>query len=125
MLHRALPWVPILLLVGSVGLATTDDRQVSPDELLAGAALELDPRPPALISSDEVMVLSDEMREFLDRHVAKRAEDSVKLRQLTSAVIDKEKFGIKYEDLIEGMGEPVGAATYLGFVGEGAKPIFI
>ena len=34
-------------------------------------------------------------------------------------------FGIKYEDLIDGMGEPVGAATYLGFVGEGAKPLFI
>ena len=34
-------------------------------------------------------------------------------------------FGIKYEDLIDGMGQPVGAATYLGFVGEGAKPIFI
>jgi peroxiredoxin family protein len=34
-------------------------------------------------------------------------------------------FGIKYEDLIEGMGEPVGAATYLGFVAEGAAPIFI
>jgi peroxiredoxin family protein len=34
-------------------------------------------------------------------------------------------FGIKREDLIDGMGEPVGAATYLGFVGEGASPIFI
>jgi peroxiredoxin family protein len=34
-------------------------------------------------------------------------------------------FGIKREDLIEGMGEPVGAATYLGFVGEGAAPLFI
>jgi len=34
-------------------------------------------------------------------------------------------FGIKREDLIEGMGEPVGAATYLGFVGEGAHPLFI
>ena len=34
-------------------------------------------------------------------------------------------FGIKYEDLMDGMGQPVGAATYLGFVGEGAKPIFI
>ena len=34
-------------------------------------------------------------------------------------------FGIKREDLIEGMGEPVGAATYLGFVAEGASPIFI
>jgi peroxiredoxin family protein len=34
-------------------------------------------------------------------------------------------FGIKREDLIDGMGEPVGAATYLGFVAEGAAPIFI
>ncbi len=34
-------------------------------------------------------------------------------------------FGIKREDLLDGMGEPVGAATYLGFVAEGAAPIFI
>lgn len=34
-------------------------------------------------------------------------------------------FGIKREDLIEGMGEPVGAATYLGFVSDGASPLFI
>jgi len=34
-------------------------------------------------------------------------------------------FGIKREDLIDGMGEPVGAATYLSFVGEGSAPLFI
>ena len=34
-------------------------------------------------------------------------------------------FGIKREDLIEGMGDPVGAATYLGFLTEGAAPLFI
>ena len=34
-------------------------------------------------------------------------------------------FGLKREDLIEGMGEPVGAATYLSFVGDGAAPLFI
>jgi len=34
-------------------------------------------------------------------------------------------FGITREDLIEGMGEPVGAATYLSYVGEGASPLFI
>jgi peroxiredoxin family protein len=34
-------------------------------------------------------------------------------------------FGIRSEDLVEGMGEPVGAATYLGYVDEGAKPLFI
>ena len=34
-------------------------------------------------------------------------------------------FGLKRADLIDGMGEPVGAATYLGFVSDGAKPLFI
>ena len=34
-------------------------------------------------------------------------------------------FGLKREDLIDGMGDPVGAATYLGFVSDGASPIFI
>jgi peroxiredoxin family protein len=34
-------------------------------------------------------------------------------------------FGLKREDLIEGMGEPVGAATYLSFVTDGAAPLFI
>jgi peroxiredoxin family protein len=34
-------------------------------------------------------------------------------------------FGLKREDLIEGMGEPVGAATYLSYVGDGAAPLFI
>ena len=34
-------------------------------------------------------------------------------------------FGLKREDLIDGMGEPVGAATYLGFVSDGAYPLFI
>jgi peroxiredoxin family protein len=34
-------------------------------------------------------------------------------------------FGLKRADLIDGMGDPVGAATYLGFVADGAKPLFI
>jgi peroxiredoxin family protein len=34
-------------------------------------------------------------------------------------------FGLKREDLIDGMGDPVGAATYLGYVSDGASPMFI
>ena len=34
-------------------------------------------------------------------------------------------FGLTRDDLIEGMGEPVGAATYLSYVVDGASPIFI
>jgi len=34
-------------------------------------------------------------------------------------------FGLTREDLIDGMGEPVGAATYLSYVADGSAPIFI
>ena len=34
-------------------------------------------------------------------------------------------FGIKPEDLIEGMGEPVGAATVIGLIQDGWTPLFI
>ncbi len=34
-------------------------------------------------------------------------------------------FGLTRDDLIDGMGEPVGAATYLSFLNDGAAPLFI
>lgn len=34
-------------------------------------------------------------------------------------------FGLKREDLIDGMGEPVGAATVIGLMTEGSAPLFI
>ncbi len=34
-------------------------------------------------------------------------------------------FGLKREDLIDGMGEPVGAATVIGLIQDGASPLFI
>lgn len=34
-------------------------------------------------------------------------------------------FGLTRDDLIDGMGDPVGAATYLGYVADGAAPLFI
>jgi peroxiredoxin family protein len=34
-------------------------------------------------------------------------------------------FGITRDDLIEGMGEPVGAATVIGLMTEGSAPLFI
>jgi peroxiredoxin family protein len=36
-----------------------------------------------------------------------------------------ELYGIKREDLIDGMGEPVGAATVIGLMTEGSAPLFI
>ncbi|MEO5918311.1 MAG: DsrE/DsrF/DrsH-like family protein [Candidatus Limnocylindrales bacterium] len=34
-------------------------------------------------------------------------------------------FGLTRDDLIEGMGEPVGAATVIGLMSEGSSPLFI
>ena len=34
-------------------------------------------------------------------------------------------FGLKREDMIEGMGEPVGAATVIGMMTENSVPLFI
>ncbi len=94
--YRALLCFAILLLAGSTALAETDERNISPDELLAGTALGLGPDPPLIVSSDEVMALSDEMREFLANHVSKQAADSVKLKQLSGAVFSERTFGLEY-----------------------------
>jgi peroxiredoxin family protein len=34
-------------------------------------------------------------------------------------------FGLKREDMIEGMAEPVGAATVIGLISENSIPLFI
>jgi peroxiredoxin family protein len=34
-------------------------------------------------------------------------------------------FGLKKEDMIDGIGDPVGAATVLALMGEGSAPLFI
>ena len=96
MCYRALLWFSILLLGFSTALAETGGRHISPDELLAGTALGLGPDPPAIISNDETMALSDEMREFLENNVGKRAGLSVKVKQLADAIFNENKFGLEY-----------------------------
>jgi tetratricopeptide (TPR) repeat protein len=98
MRYCALLWFSILLLAHSSGLAETDSRHISPDELLAGTALGLGPDLPTIVSSDEVMALSDRMREFLRTHVSDGAADVFKLKQLTHAVISRGSFGLEYDE---------------------------
>ena len=66
MRNRVLLWISVLLLACPAALAETDDRHIPPEELLAGTALGLDPDPPAIVSSDEMMALSDDMRVIPD-----------------------------------------------------------
>jgi len=98
MRYRAVLWVAILLLGCPSALAETAGRHISPGELLTGTALDLGPDRPAMVSNDEVMALSDEMREFLDNHVSRRAGQNVKLKQLADAVFSKRTFGLEYDE---------------------------
>ena len=54
--------------------------------------------PAPVVEEQEVLALSAEMREFLDSHVDRKATDSLKLRQLVSAIIDPSTFGLVYDD---------------------------
>ena len=99
MLDRGLLWILILLLACPTALAETGDRHISPEELLAGTALGLGPDPPVIVGGDEVMALSDDMREFLENHVSRRAGTPIKLRQLTDAVFNEEIFGLEYNEV--------------------------
>jgi Flp pilus assembly protein TadD len=98
MRYRALLWFSVLVLGCTTAIAETGGQQISPAELLSGNALDVDPEAPAIIANDEVMALNDDMRAFLEEHVARRAGNSIKLRQLSDAVFDKEKFGLGYEE---------------------------
>ena len=45
--------------------------------------------------------------------------------ELMPCQMTMEMFGLKREDMIDGLGEPVGAATVIGLMQEGSAPLFI
>jgi Flp pilus assembly protein TadD len=96
--YRALLWFTVFVLGSSTALAETGGRQISPEELLAGTALDLDPAAPAIITGDEVMALSDDMRAFLEEHVGRRAGNPTKLRLLSDAIFNKKVLGLEYDE---------------------------
>ena len=91
--------VSILLVAPAVGMAAVDASPISPDDLIAGTVLDLDLEAPAIVATEEVMALSDDMREFLASHVNEEAESSYKLRQLAHAIITDPSFGLEYEEV--------------------------
>ncbi len=71
---------------------------VTPEEVMTGTRLGAggDPRTP--IDSTAVLALSDEMREFLKRHVNRGATDVFKLQQLIDALMGTTTFGLEYDE---------------------------
>jgi Flp pilus assembly protein TadD len=98
MRYRALLCFSLLLLASPNLAAQTRRQNVSPDELLSGAALGLDADPAAIVSEEEVMALSDDMLEFLDTYVNTGGTEIIKLYQLGRAVISKGSLGVTYDE---------------------------
>ncbi len=72
--------------------------KITPEELLAGAALGVSPASPvSVVDERQVLAVSPEMREFLDRNVTRNASDELKLTQLVSAIMDSKTFGVTYD----------------------------
>jgi len=75
------------------------------------------------------------MGPWMINHLAKEYKDATPKELLEIALsmgvefipcqMTMDLFGIKPDDLIEGMGEPVGAATVLGLIQDGWTPLFI
>jgi len=93
----------ICLVVHSVACTSVqvvpDSTRITPDELLAGASLGVAENAATFVVEEpEVLAVSAEMRAFLDKHVNRKGSDSLKLRQVVSAIIEEDTFGLVYDD---------------------------
>jgi tetratricopeptide (TPR) repeat protein len=80
------------------GPMSVDRSAITPDELLAGAALGVQRDSYELIGEEKVLALSAEMRDFLDSHVDRRAIGPSRLRQLAWAITGEAKPAWDYDD---------------------------
>ncbi|MEO0574463.1 MAG: hypothetical protein AAF004_03300 [Pseudomonadota bacterium] len=58
-------------------------------------------------SSDALLALTDEMREFVDAHVTERRDKDRRVRQLTRAVLHPGSLGVDYDDAFTGSAQQV------------------
>jgi tetratricopeptide (TPR) repeat protein len=84
-------------LAGCASLPSGPAR-ITADEILAGSVLGLTEDRSALIDSHEVLALSEQMRAYVDEHVSAGAEKTVRLQQLTRAVVDNDRFRLDYDE---------------------------
>ena len=88
--------VPVVACTSSRG--SLDRVGITPDELLAGTSLGLGGASPAAVAQEDVLAVSPEMQEFLEKHVELKATESLKLHQLVSAIVEEDTFGLVYDD---------------------------
>ena len=71
---------------------------VAPEDLLSGAPLALPHGAPSTADEAPVLAVSAAMQRFLDDHVSRGASAMTRLRQLTSAIMSEESFGLTYDE---------------------------
>ncbi len=72
--------------------------EISVDELLSGARLGVSLDALDLVDDEEVLAVSDEMRQFLDTYVDRKSNQYMRFRQLSYAIISKGTFGLEYDE---------------------------
>jgi Flp pilus assembly protein TadD len=90
------------LLALALGCATTPPSrgglEITPGQLVSGAALGVVEPPTSLVGEDDVLAVSPEMEDFLEAHVASSAHRSARLRQLALAILSQDSFGLVYDE---------------------------
>jgi tetratricopeptide (TPR) repeat protein len=83
----------------TTGRPTLVSGSITPDELLAGAALGVPAYALASVTPEQdVLALNPAMLAFLDEHVDRQGSDEVKMTQLISAIMDTKSFGVTYDN---------------------------
>jgi tetratricopeptide (TPR) repeat protein len=74
------------------------DGAIAPEELLAGTGLGVTAGSAEPVAPETVLALTPEMRAFIDAHVDRGGGGTIKLHQLATSIIDRETFGVTYDD---------------------------
>jgi len=94
----SLACLTLIVLVCTAVPGRLESAEITPDELLEGAPLGVVLDVAELVDDQEVLAVSDEMREFVETHVAPGAGDYIRLHQLMLAIISKGTFGLEYDE---------------------------
>jgi Flp pilus assembly protein TadD len=97
-LRAALVCLALPVVACTSGRGTLGSVAITPDELLAGTALGLPGGSPVPVAQEDVLAVSPQMREFLEKHVDLNGSDSLKLNQLVSVIVEEDTFGLVYDD---------------------------
>ena len=88
----------LLVLGCTVVSGDLESAEITADDLLVGAPFGIVPGAAELVDDQEVLAVNDEMREFVETHVERRAGDYIRLHQLLLAIISKGTFGLQYDE---------------------------